>query len=65
MTTVQLNPEEVNALLDILDNYVANIHAEIHHTDNFDYRQILERRAVTVRKILADLRMAQSNLETG
>src|SRR5580765_2744516 len=34
MVTLTLTPEEVEILSGVLDSYLADLHTEIHHTDN-------------------------------
>lgn len=51
MTTIELNPEEREVLSQVLQNSLALLDVEIHHTDNKDFKHLLKHR----REVLATL----------
>ncbi|HET6569028.1 MAG TPA: hypothetical protein VFG50_13770 [Rhodothermales bacterium] len=56
MIQLDLNPSEQAVLIDVLENYLSDLHTEISHTDSHDYRDRLKERQHAVSKALEGLR---------
>lgn len=52
MTPIEMSAEELTLVRSILDAYVSDLHTEIHHTDNREYRQRLKREDELLRELL-------------
>jgi hypothetical protein len=44
MTNLELDPEEVAILRDVIRSYLNDLHDEIVHTENFEFREGLQER---------------------
>jgi hypothetical protein len=55
MRQLQLSREEVLLLREVLEGYLGDIRAEVHHTDTFEYREALKHREDTLKKLLQQL----------
>lgn len=56
MIQLDLTPPEQAVLIDVLENYLSDLHTEISHTDNYDFRDRLKERQLAVSKALEGLR---------
>lgn len=61
MLQLNLRPEDRDLLVDIVEEYLGDLRAEIGDTDNFDYRSKLKAEEKAVREILDTLTHAQEN----
>jgi hypothetical protein len=61
MLQFTLRPEDRNLLVNIVEEYLGDLRAEIGDTDNFDYRSNLKAEEKAVREILNTLTHAQEN----
>jgi len=55
MVTLTLTPEEIEMLSGVLESYLGDLHTEIHHTDNREFRAQLKARQEFLHKLLAQL----------
>jgi hypothetical protein len=55
MPQIQLSPEEVLLLREILESYLGDLRAEVHHTETFEYRDTLKHKEATLEKLLQQL----------
>ena len=55
VVSLSLSSEEARELADILSSYLADLRMEIANTDQLDYREMLKRREVLIKEILARL----------
>jgi len=55
MLQIQLSTEEVLLLREILESYMGDLRAEVHHTDTFEYREALKHKEATLKKLLQEL----------
>ncbi len=44
MATIDLTKDEITVLDDLLENYLTELHSEIYHTDDRDFKAALKRR---------------------
>jgi hypothetical protein len=58
---LDLRPEDRDLLVDIVEEYLGDLRAEIGDTDNFDYRSKLKAEEKELREILDTLTHAQEN----
>jgi hypothetical protein len=58
MITLQLNDEEQQALIDILECSISEIHSEIVHTERYELKECLKGRRQVMLKLLDELRKA-------
>lgn len=55
MLTLELSPEEAADLADALRSYLNDFHDEIVNTDDFDYKQALQRKRERLESVVARL----------
>ena len=55
MLHIQLSTEEVLLLHEILESYLGDLRAEVHHTATFEYRETLKHKEATLTKLLQQL----------
>ena len=55
MITLELTPEEADALRALLSDALADLRSEIHHTDNRNFRVQLQARAALLQQVLQHL----------
>jgi hypothetical protein len=60
MSTINLTEEEVAALHDVAQSYLSELHTEISHTDNRDFKAALKKRYETLQAVLEKLSSAVS-----
>jgi hypothetical protein len=60
MFTLNLSDEERQALVDVLECYVVELHSEIMHTDRRELKNCLKDRKQTLLKILDTLKQESS-----
>ena len=53
MMTLELNEQERQALIELLEREIPTLRDEIHHTDDYEYREFLKTREQVVKKLLA------------
>jgi hypothetical protein len=53
MMTLELNEQERHALMELLEREIPTLRDEIHHTDDYEYREFLKTREQVVKKLLA------------
>jgi hypothetical protein len=53
MMTLELNEQERQALIELLEREIPTLRDEIHHTDDYKYREFLKTREQVVKKLLA------------
>ena len=53
MMTLELNEQERQALIELLEREISTLRDEIHHTDDYEYREFLKTREQVVKKLLA------------
>ena len=53
MMTLELNEQERQALIELLEREIPSLRDEIHHTDDYEYREFLKTREQVVKKLLA------------
>lgn len=51
--TLELNEQERQALIELLEREVPALRDEIHHTDDYEYREFLKAREQVVKQLLA------------
>lgn len=61
MLSLQLTPEDVQVLREILESYLGELRVEVHHTDDFDYREGLKHKEAIVKKLLQHLQAEASS----
>ena len=59
MVTVLFNDHEQEVLTDCLQRELTNLHDEIVHTDDHDYREFLKQRQQVLKTIVAKLATEQ------
>jgi hypothetical protein len=52
---VNLDKDEVAALIDAVKSYVADLHSEINHTEDYDMREELKAREVALTSVVTKL----------
>ena len=52
MHTITLSDKEHTLLIELLDAQLTELPHEIHHTDDHDYRQLLQEKADTLKELL-------------
>lgn len=52
MSKLNLTADEQRVLTEVLQHAISELHSEIVHTDDFDYRQMLKDRRRTLRGVL-------------
>jgi hypothetical protein len=55
---IALNDEERQALVEILNETLPNLRAEVYRTESFDYREELKRREAVIKQLIARLSLA-------
>ncbi len=60
MLRLGITPDEQAILVEILEAEVAELRAEIRHTDRLGYKHMLETREQVVKNLLARVRALQS-----
>jgi hypothetical protein len=61
MSQFNLSPEEVQVIREILESYLGDLRVEVHHTDDFDYREGLKHKEVVIKKLLQQLQPEASS----
>jgi hypothetical protein len=51
MIQFEMTPEEKEILVQLLESCLADLHDEISHTDNYDYREMLKHRRQVLQKL--------------
>lgn len=62
---IELSEEEREAILEILNHALPNLRAEIHKTDNFEYRDKLKQQERVLRTLIARLTAASEAVASG
>ncbi len=52
---IALNDEERQTLIDILNETLPNLRAEVYRIENYDYREELKQREAIIKQLLARL----------
>ncbi len=52
---IALNNEEKQTLLEILNETLPNLRAEVYRTENYDYREELKQRKAIIKQLIARL----------
>lgn len=52
MNTIDLTDQETTTLRDVVENYLSDLHTEISHTDDRDFRGALRRRQELLQGVL-------------
>jgi hypothetical protein len=55
MVHMQLSAEEALLLREIIESYLGDLRAEVHHTETVEYREGLKHREATLKKLLEQL----------
>jgi IS1 family transposase len=55
MVQLEITPDEREILLELLQSCLSDLHSEIAHTDNYDYREMLKNRKHVLQKLAAAL----------
>jgi hypothetical protein len=55
MYALNLSMEEHQALLDVLESSISELHSQIVHTDRYDYKKVLKNRKQVLLGLLNDL----------
>lgn len=55
MNTIDLTEQETTTLRDVVENYLSDLHTEISHTDDRDFRDALRRRQELLQGVLEKL----------
>lgn len=58
MDTIDLTEAEASTLRDVIKNYLSELHSEISHTDDRDFKAALKRRLELLQGILDKLSSA-------
>jgi len=53
MSTINLADNEQAFLIEMLEREIPNLRQEIHHTDDYDYREFLKEREELIRELLS------------
>lgn len=56
MTMLELTPEELGVLTDILEHAVSDLSIETYHTDNKDFKEMLKHRKRILDSLLERMR---------
>ena len=59
MRTISLADNEHEFLVEMLEREMPNLHDEIHHTDDHDYREYLKEREKLLNALLRKLKESQ------
>lgn len=51
MIQLEVTPEEKEILFQMLEGCLSDLHDEISHTDNYDYREMLKHRRQVLQKL--------------
>ncbi len=51
MIQFEITPEEKEILYHLLQGCLADLHTEISHTDNYEYREMLKKRRSAMQKL--------------
>ena len=54
-TSLGLTTEDVGLLRDVIRSYLDDLHSEIAHTENFDYREALHAKQRRLNELLTQL----------
>ena len=60
MFNIEFDEEELQVLVDMIDTCIADLRAEIHATDNRDYKEMLKKRRQVVEKLKQSLENQKS-----
>lgn len=55
MDAIELTESETTALRDVIQNYLSELHSEISHTDDRDFKAALRRRQELLQSVLEKL----------
>jgi hypothetical protein len=55
MILLEMPREEIQVLIELLDNCIADLRTEVRQTDNHDYKTMLQLREALLKKIHAEL----------
>ena len=55
MDAIDLTGSETSTLRDVIQNYLTELHSEISHTDDRDFKAVLRRRHELLQRILQKL----------
>jgi uncharacterized UPF0160 family protein len=55
MDTIELTESEMSTLRDVIQNYLSELHSEISHTDDRDFRAALRKRQELLQGIIERL----------
>lgn len=64
MIRIEMTVEEADLVRRVLDVYVSNLRAEIHHTDNREYRETLKQEREILRGVLHRLEHEHTSVAT-
>jgi len=59
MGAIDLTPEERELLVEVLENYLSDLRAEISDTDSFTFKSQLKERKETLKDIVVKLKESQ------
>jgi hypothetical protein len=65
MMMLELNEQERQALIELLEREIPTLRDEIHHTDDYEYREFLKTREQVVKKLLAAAKTEEPLSERG
>jgi len=51
MIQLEITPDERMILFELLQSCLSDLHSEIAHTDNYDYREMLKNRKYVLQKL--------------
>lgn len=63
MITIELSQTEIAILMDMIDTCISDLHSEIHHTDSFDFKEILKQRKEVLSKLRNQLEQSSGRGE--
>lgn len=63
MITIELSQTEIAILMDMIDTCISDLHSEIHHTDSFDFKEILKQRKEVLSKLRNQLEQSSGRSE--
>lgn len=58
MITIELNQAEIAILMEMIDTCISDLHSEIHHTDSYDFKEILKQRKEVLSKLRRQLQQS-------
>ena len=58
MDAISLTDDEITVVRDVIQNYLSDLHTEISHTDDRDFKAALKRRQDLLQGILQKLAIA-------